>query len=166
MKTKILVSLLIAIIAVGGIGNVSAIYDADAPWSGTVKWTIPSDTSFTVSLAGGTGTIDFNATSTTQVRIEPVNQDNSSNIPIINITNTGNQALNFNMSVPEGCPSWAVLRIGNTSTFGSSTVVNKTGHIVGTAVTAGSNQSVYMWTNVTSATSGVTSKTAYINSSV
>lgn len=166
MNTKILVAFLIGVIVIGGISNAAAAHDADTPWSGTVKWTIPSDTSFTVSLAAGATTIDFNTTSTTQVRIEPAGQDNSSAIPIINITNTGNQALDFNMSVPEGCPSWAVLRIGNSTAFGSSTVVNKTGHIVGTAVAAGTNQSVYMWTNVTSATSGVTSKTAYINSSV
>ena len=165
MNTKLIVSLLIGIIAIGGVGNIVSASDADTPWSGTVKWTIPSDTSFTVTLAGGADTIDFNASGTTDVRVEPAGQDNSTSTAIIVITNTGNQALNFNMSVPEGCPSWAVLRIGNTTTFGDSTVVNKTGHIVGTAIAAAGTQDVYMWTNVTSAPIGMVSKTAYINSS-
>jgi len=165
MKTKTIVCMLLVVISLGVLFGTAAAYDADTPWTGTVKWTIPSDTTFTVTLAGSEGGINFTHTAQTETLLEPSSQVAASSTPIINISNTGNVAQNFNISVPEGVPSWAVFRVGNTSANASSTIVNKTGHIVGTSVAAGTFQDVYCWSNVTSAPGGTFSKTAYINSS-
>ena len=166
MNTKILVSLLIGVIVLGAIGNVAA-YTASSPWSGTIKWDIPSDTSFTVHFSGVTASIDFNASGLNATMIEPVGQDDGNSEPVIMINNTGNQNLNFNFSIPEGIPSWVtMLNMSNSNTHLGSSEVNKTGVDIETSVAQGTSTQLYLWSNVTSAPEGVTEKTAYINSSI
>ena len=166
MNTKILAALLVGIIAIGGISNVVA-YDADTPWSGTVKWTIPSDTSFTVTLAGGAATIDFNATGQNDTMIEPVGQDDGASTPIAVILNTGNQNLDFNFSIPVGRPSWVtMLNMSSSNTHLGSSAINKTGVNIATSVAADASANMYLWSNVTEGPQGVTEKTAYINSTI
>lgn len=166
MNTKIVVALLIGVIAIGGIPNVVA-YDADTPWSGTVKWTIPSDTSFTVHFSGVVASIDFNMTGQNATMQEPVGQDDGANEPVLMINNTGNQNLNFNFSIPSGIPNWVtMLNMSNSQTHASSSAVNKTGVDIETSVAQGSSTQLFLWTNVTEAPQGTTEKTAYINSSV
>ena len=166
MNTKIIVSLLIGIIAIGGIANVAA-SDADTPWSGTVKWDIPSDTSFTIHFSGVTSSIDFNATGQNDTMIEPVGQDDGASEPVVMINNTGNQDLTFNFSIPAGAPSWVtMLNMSNSNTYLGSSEVNTTGVDIETSVGQGTSTQLYLWSNVTLAPSGVTEKTAYINSSI
>ena len=167
MNTKIVVAMLIGIIAIGGIGNVAAVYDADTPWSGTVKWDVPSDTSFTVHFSGVTASIDFNMSGQNGTMQEPVGQDDGASEPVVMINNTGNQNLDFNFSIPEGIPSWVtMLNMSNSNTFLGSSEVNTSGVDIETSVAQGTSTQLYLWTNVTEAPQGVTSKTAYINSSV
>ena len=166
MNTKIIVAMLIGIIAIGGISNVAAT-DADTPWSGTVKWTIPSDTSFSVHFSGVVSSIDFNATGQNDTMIEPVGQNDTASEPVIMINNTGNQNLDFNFSIPSGIPSWVtMLNMSNSNTHYGSSEVNTTGIDIETSVAQGTSTQLYLWSNVTEAPQGVTEKTAYINSSI
>ena len=166
MNAKLIVGLLIATIAIGGISNVVA-YDADTAWSGTVKWTIPSDTSFTVHFSGVTASIDFNATGQNDTMIEPVGQDDGASEPVIMINNTGNQDLTFNFSIPTGAPSWVtMLNMSNSNTHLGSSEVNTTGVDIETSVGQGTSTQLYLWSNVTLGPQGVTEKTAYINTSI
>lgn len=166
MKTKVLVGLLIGMIAMGAIGNVVA-YDADTPWSGTVKWTIPGDTSFSVHFSGVVASIDFNATGQNDTMMEPVGQDDGGSEPVVMINNTGNVDLTFNFSIPEGRPSWVtMLNMSNSNTHLGSSEVNKTGVNIETSVAQSTSTQLYLWSNITEAPQGVTEKTAYINSSI
>ena len=135
-------------------------------WTGTIKWDIPSDTSFTVSLAGGADTIDFNASGQNDTMIEPIGQNSEESTPIAVILNTGNQNLNFSVIIPQGRPNWVtMLNMSNSNTYLSSHAINKTSVNIETSVSAGNNANMYLWSNVTLAPQGIVEKTIYINSS-
>lgn len=166
MMNKILV-LFVAVLLLCGVGLVQA-YDADTPYTNTVKWIIPSDTTFTVTLAGGESTIDFDTGVTGQTvdLVEPDSQVAASNTPIINISNDGNLALNFTCNLTAAKPSWATIKVGNTSTHGDATEFDTTAQLVEKNIAAGTYSDMYLWTNLTSATQGTTERTLQINSEI
>ena len=99
--------------------------------------------------------------------IEPVGQDDGASEPVVMINNTGNQDLTFNFSIPTGAPSWVtMLNMSNSNTHLGSSEVNTTGVDIETSVGQGTSTQLYLWSNVTLAPSGVTEKTAYINTSI
>ena len=166
MNKKIVVAMLIGMITLGAISNVAA-YDVSTPWSGTVKWTIPSDTTFTVTFSGAVLSIDFNASAQNETMIEPFGQDDGASTPVVVIDNSGNLDMDFNFSIPSGIPNWVtMLNMSNSNTHAGSSAVNKTGVNIETSVAAESSTQLYLWSNITEAPSGVTEKTAYINCSI
>lgn len=136
-------------------------YDQSTPYSATMKWIVPSDTTFTVSLCGAETTIDFdtNLTSSTQVQVEPDCQNAPAGIPIMNITNSGNINMNFTCNLTAPSPSWAYLYVNNNSNFLTAKIVNVTAVTIANGVATSGTSLVYVWTNVTNAVQGTTTKT-------
>lgn len=166
MKTKLIVGLLITIVVCGA-GVVGA-YDASSPWSGTVRWLVPEDTTFSVLWAAGESTIDFDdsLTSKTQSGVQPDGQDNTTNTPILNVTNDGNVVLNITCNLNATKPAWAVLKVNNETSYAAATVfdTNATRAIVNATLAVGDTTDLYLWTDVTNADSGTTTRYLWINS--
>lgn len=168
MKTKMEVGLIIAIVVMCGIGVVNA-YDASNSWTGTVNWIVPNDTTFTVSWPSGETTIDFddNLTSDTQTGVEPDGQSNTTSTPIINVTNGGNVVLNItcHLSINASKPAWAVIKVSNTTSYSGATSFDTTAVVINETLAIGGTSDVYIWTDVTSATAGTTTRWLFVNSS-
>ena len=161
MIRKELITVLIVAIIMGGLGNVIA-YDADNPWTGTVLWSIPGDTSFTVTFAGTETQVNFTASSATENLIEPSGQDASSNTPIITIENTGNTNLNFSCNLTSAKPSWATIKVSNQSDHTTATEFDTTLVLINESVPAGQSTPMYLWSNITNADAGDTTRTLMI----
>jgi len=166
MKNKILVAGLIVAMVLGAVGSAAAVYDASTPWTGTVKWIVPSDTAFSITFAGGESTIDFdnNLTSQTQSGVQPDSQNNATSTPIITITNDGNLNLNFTCNLTATKPDWAVIKQNNETSYTGATTFDTTAVVVNASVPASQSTSMYIWTDVTSAPAGTTERTLQINS--
>jgi len=161
---KISAIVISAIVVISGIASTTIAYDADNPWTGTVLWSIPSDTSFTVTFAGTETQINFTASSKTQNLIEPDGQDAANNTPIITIENIGNTILTFTCELTSSKPSWATIKVSNQSDHTTATEFDTAGQAFALNITPGSSTPMYLWTNITNATSGDTTRTLRIDS--
>jgi len=166
MIRKVLITALIAAIVIGGLGMSVNGYDADNPWTGTVLWSIPSDTSFTVTFAGTQTQINFTASDKTQSLIEPDGQSASSSTPIITIENTGNTNLNFSCNLTSAKPSWATIKVSNQSDHTTATEFDTSLVLINESVPAGSSTPMYLWSNITNADAGDTTRTLMIVSEI
>jgi len=165
VKNKIIVGLVIAVI-VSGLGGIVSAYDAGTPWTGTVRWIVPSDTSFSIVFAGAETQVDFddNLTAQTQSGVQPDSQNNATSTPIIVVSNDGNQALNFTCNLTAAKPTWAVIKVNNETSYTGATSFDTSAVTVNASVAIGNDTDMYLWTDVTSATQGTTSRTLQINS--
>ena len=160
---KITAIVISAIVVVSGIVSTAIAYDANNPWTGTVLWSIPSDTSFTVTFAGSQTQVNFTASSATQSLIEPDGQDAANNTPIITIENTGNTNLLFFCNLTASKPSWATIKVSNQSDHTTATEFNTTEvAIVSDYISPGQSTPMYLWSNITNATPGDTTRTLRI----
>lgn len=141
-------------------------FDADTPYTVTMQWIIPSDTTFTVALAGAETTIDFddNVADKDSKEVEPDSQVAGSSTPIAVITNAGNQNLNFSANLTATKPSFAVLMLSNTNSVSGATTFDTTAVTIEDNVAAAGTADLYIWTNLTNAEAGTTSRTFQINS--
>jgi len=152
---------LIVAIVMSGLGTTMA-YDADNPWTGTVLWSIPADTSFTVTFAGSQTQVNFTASSATETFLEPDGQDATNNTPILTIENTGNTALDFYINLTSSPPTWAELRGDATPNASNALLIGTSGFAI--EVNPGNSTPLYLWTNITNATAGDTTRTLMISS--
>lgn len=162
---KILVSLIVAAIVVSGVGTAIA-YDASNPWTGTVLWSIPSDTSFTITFAGAQTQVNFSASSANATNLEPTGQDAANNTPIIYVENTGNTALNFTTNLTAAKPTWATIKVSNETDNTTATEFDTAKVVVNASAPVGANTTMYLWTNISSGTSGDTTRTLGIYSEI
>lgn len=141
-------------------------YDSGTPYTVTLKWIVPTDTTFSISLAGAESTIDFDdgLTSDSINWAQPDSQDNSTSTPIINITNDGNVPQNFSCNLTASIPTWAVLAVSNNASSADTTGFDTTGVLVSSNVSSGDSTSLYLWTNITNADVGTTERTFQITS--
>lgn len=147
-------------------GFVSA-YSSSSPYTVTMKWIVPQDTSFTVTLAGAETSIDFdtNIVNSSSKLVQPDSQNSVGSVPIAVVVNTGNLNLNFKVSLNATKPSWATLMADSDNNVAGSYVVTDTTEVVfATGIASGSNSSLYLWTNLTNAVAGTTERTFKINS--
>lgn len=165
MKTKLIVGILIAIVVCGT--GIAGAFDASNPWSGTVRWIVPSDTTFSITWASGESTVDFddNLTSQTQSGIQPDGQNNATSTPIIEINNDGNLVLNFTCYLNASKPAWGVLKVKNTTDYATATSFDTTEVVVNATIQVGESTDMYIWTDITSASAGTTTRYLWINSS-
>jgi hypothetical protein len=141
-------------------------YDSGTPYTVTVNYIVPSDTSFTVTLAGAETTIDFNPATKDSANVEPDSQVAASSIPIATITNTGNLNQNFSVQLTTAQVAWAVVSVSNYNNYAtpitlSAVAQSPTGW---TAIAADASTYSYMKATFTDAPSGTTSKTLQVNS--
>ncbi len=141
-------------------------FDANTPYTVMMNWIIPSDTTFTVALAGAETSIDFddNVVDKDSDNVEPDSQNASTSVPIAVITNAGNQNLNFTANLTATKPSFAILIVGNTNVLSAGTIFDTTAVTIEDNVVAAGTADLYIWTNLTDADAGTTSRTFQINS--
>jgi len=163
---KISAIVISAIVVIAGIASTAIAYDADNSWVGTVLWSIPSDTSFTVTFAGSQTQINFTASSKTQSLIEPDGQDAANNTPIITIENTGNTNLQFYCMLTSDKPSWATIKVSDESDHTTAVEFNTLLAIINTSVPAGQSTPMYLWSNITNAVAGDTTRELEIGSEI
>lgn len=159
MKGKAIAILMTTLVLFTGIASA---YDEASPYTITLRWIIPEDTTFTVEIRGGGATIDFNPASKTETFVEPDNQDDSQELSILNVTNAGNLALSFYHNATT--PIWANLTVSKTNESSAGVTLKDTQVVLNLSVAIGNHIDVYMWTNVTEAVSGTTEGTYQINS--
>lgn len=152
----------ISIICLLMLGGVFAL-DANNPYTVTLQWIVPSDTTFTVELAGSESTIDFNPSGKTENYIEPDGQDASGSTPIATITNAGNVNMNFTNNLTASKPAWATLMVSNTNDETASTSFDTTAVLIEADVVAAGTSDVYLWSNISDGDAGTTQRTYQIN---
>lgn len=143
-------------------------YDVDDPYTVTLQWIVPSDTSFSVALCGAESSVDFdtNLTAVTKNEVQPDCQNAGAGTPMMTITNDGNLDLNFTTALTAAKPSWAVLKVNELSVYGSATTFDTTQVLINGSVGASESTDVYFWTDLTNAPAGTTSRTLQVNSSI
>lgn len=144
----------------------SMAYDAGTPYTVTLNYIVPSDTSFTVTLALSETTIDFNPATKDSQNVQPDSQNAPASTPIATITNTGNLNQNFSVNLTATQASWVTVNVSNFNDYAthvllSSIAQSPTGW---TNVAASSNVFAYMTANFTNAVQGTTPRTLQINS--
>jgi len=160
---KISAIVVVAMIVISGIASTAMAYDTNNPWTGTVVWSIPADTSFTVTFAGSQTQINFTASGKNDTLIEPDGQNASSSTPIITIENTGNTKLLFYCNLTSSKPSWATIKVSNLSDHTTATEFDTTEvAIVSDFISPGQSTPMYLWSNITNADVGDTTRTLRI----
>ena len=139
--------------------------DADTPYTVTMNFIIPSDTTFSVDLALSETTIDFNPATKDSTEVEPDSQDDAGTVPIAVVTNDGNVNLNFSINLTAAKPSWVQVYASDTNTFASAVAFDTTPleDAGWNTVIPTSSVNVYLWANFTSAAGGTTQRTFQIN---
>lgn len=138
-------------------------YDASNPYTVTLQWDVPTDTTFGVNLAGAEITIDFTCPDATEDLIEPDSQSASGSTPIATVDNDGNVAMDFSCNLTATKPSWAVLIVNDANThIGGNTFDTAAVEFADNIAISGSTD-MYIWTNITSAALGNTQRTIQIN---
>ena len=97
-------------------------YDQNNPATYTVKYIIPSSTTFAVTLCGSQTEMDFNATNGSSKLVEPNCQIKANDTPWANITNQGNLNLNFSTNVTTTY-SWVEQYIASNSTMADQIMI-------------------------------------------
>lgn len=144
------------------IPSVSA-YDSSSPYTVTLDWDVPSDTTFSVALAGAEPDITFTCTAATEDLVEPDSQSASGSTPIAVIDNDGNVAMDFSCNLTAAKPSWAVLIVNDVNTHIGGDTFDTTAVEFGDNIAIAGSSDMYLWSNVTSAALGNTAKTIQIN---
>lgn len=138
-----------------------AAYDAGVPYTITMKWIIPSDTTFSVAPCGAETSIDFddNAVNSTDAGVEPDCQDASVPTPMFVITNDGNLNLNFSCCLSATKPAWSTLYVSNDSNYAAATTFDTANVTIADNVASAATADVFIWTDYASATAGTTERT-------
>jgi len=162
MKNLTLGFLVLAVLA----SSLVLAYDASTPYTVTMKWIVPEDSSFTVELCGAETTIDFDTalTSDTVAWAQPNCQDNATSTAMYTITNTGNIALNFTNNLTAAKPAWATLYVNNDTIAADAVEFDTDAVIIAGNVAIDATRDIYLWTTITSADTGTTERTYQVNS--
>jgi hypothetical protein len=128
-------------------------YDASNPYTVTLNWIVPSDTTFTVALAGAETTIDFNPTNKSSLQVQADSQADVT--PIITVTNQGNVPANYSAEVTGILPSWVTLKGKNSYNYATAdTLSNSTTTSIKTDVASGNTAEYWLWSDFTDAPQG------------
>ena len=163
---KISAVVISVIVVVSGLASTTVAYDSNNPWTGTVKWSIPADTSFTVTFAGSQTQINFTASGKTDTLIEPDGQNAAAETPIITIENTGNTDLDFRCKLTSSKPSWATIKVSSQNDHTTATEFDTTYTLIYASALPGSSTPMYLWSNVTNAPAGDTTRELEIGSEI
>ena len=123
------------------------------------------DTSFTISFAGAETTIDFDEkiTSKSVTNAEPDSQDANTSIPIIVVNNDGTVYIDISCNLTTTKPTWAILKVSNTSSIGDATEFDTTAIPFATRIPPSSSEDMYLWTTTSNADGGSAGRTLQTN---
>lgn len=144
-------------------------FDASTPYTVQLNLIVPSDTTFTVTLASPSTTIDFSPATLNSKCVEPTNQVNATNIAMVNITNSGNVGTGYSINLTTGAPSWVVIKAATSSAAANCNTGGTAFNTTGLYLSGWNNTqpngiaSVYLFANFTSATGGTTARTFQVN---
>lgn len=161
LTKAVLMVLMIFVVSAPG----ATAYDADTPYTVTMNFIVPSDTTFSVELAGAESTIDFNPATKDTKEVEPDSQDDGGSTPIAVITNDGNLDMNFSINLTAAKPSWVDVYASEGNTFASAEAFDTVELPLAAwndTAPAGTAD-IYLWANFTAAEGGTTERTFQIN---
>lgn len=147
-----------------------------------VRFVVPSDLSFTVTVTAGTYIILFNSSGPTIPDINASNQTSTN--PVLNFTNTGNTNEYFNIKLDYAAPTGVVMKCGpafgswqascecqagGAQAYANSTAccnITTTNVKVNNSATAvGGSQPLWCWANFSSVTAGTYDRNLTSNAS-
>jgi len=140
-------------------------YDADTPYTVTMNFIVPSDTTFSVDLALSETTIDFNPATKNSTEVEPDSQDDAGTVPIAVVTNDGNVNLNFTINLTATKPSWVDVKYSDANTYAGATSFDDSplGDANWNDIIPTGTIDIYLWADFTNAAGGTTQRTFQIN---
>ncbi len=124
---------------------------------------IITDTSFTVTLPEGVTSIWFNATSKTQSNVNGTGQN--STVPLIQITNSGNVALDFFWALNTSTPAGVTLKADTDNDPTGATNITTTATKIVSALGAGNSQNIWHWADFSNAAPMSAARTLSVNTS-
>jgi hypothetical protein len=128
-------------------------YDTSNPYTVTLNWIVPSDTTFTVALAGAETTIDFNPINKSSLEVQADSQADVT--PIVTITNQGNILADYSAEVTGTLPSWVTLKGKNSYDYSTAdTLSNSTNITIQANVEGGDTAEYWLWSDFTEAPKG------------
>jgi hypothetical protein len=156
------ISLLLSLMLVMSFSPFVMAYDSSTPYTVTLNWIVPADTTFTVALAGAETTIDFNPANKSDTAVMPDSQADVT--PIITITNQGNVNANYSAQVTQNKPSWVTLKGYNTYTYGSAVeITNTTTTTIEDSIAPSGTSEYWLWSDFSNAPSGTEVSTFQIS---
>jgi len=123
----------------------------------------PPDTSFTVTLPANTLKARYNANNASHKELAPDNQTDS--IPFMNVTNTGNTNLDFNMSLNASLPNGIELRADTDNNPNGANKINETSFSIYSGLGQGNSFGIWFWSYLTNADEQNTYKNLTISTS-
>ena len=167
-KIRTIMAMLIVLLVANIMTFPVSAYDANSPYTVTVNYIVPNDTTFTVTLAGAESSIDFNPGNRNSTNVEPDSQNAGGSTPIATIVNTGNIPQTFGVNITSAQYAWVAVTLSNSNDYSnpitlSATKQTPTGW---SSISAAASIDAYMKADFTDAPGGTLSKTMEINSSV
>ncbi len=146
-------------------------YDSSAPYTVTINYIVPVDTTFTVTLAAAQIDINFepvkvgNVGASNAQNVEPTNQSAASSIATAEIINAGNVAQTFSMNLTAAQFSYVVVIASNNSDYSNPVTLSDSAQspTEWANVAASGTVALYLQADFTDAPLGTTSKTLQIN---
>ena len=141
--------------------------DADTPYTVTMIWAVPTDTTFSVVICSTATNIVFNASSITETGIEPDCQVASSSIAILNITNDGNTNINMTGFLTTAAPAFVTdLNVSTKNDWSDAQSFNNSPVVLNGTLAAGDSVPLYMKSSILNADVGDTDRLFQINTTV
>jgi len=143
-------------------------YDADNPYTVTLQYIIPIDSSFSVETRSLTAEIKFEFTAKTESNLEPTGQDDGNSLEILNVTNDGNTAIDLyhNTTIPTLGAGTVALCVDTDNTVDGCTNLTDSMVQLTDELAIDGHVDVYMWANAEDASSGIHTGKYQINSTV
>ena len=142
---------------------VAIAYDSGTPYTVTMNFIVPSDTTFTVALAGVEVTIDFNPADKDSAQVEPDSQTNVT--AMVTVTNQGNVGMDYNCDLTVTKPTWVTLKGNNAYNYGTATIFdNGNAYTFALNVTSfGGTADLWLWADFVNASGGTTQRQFRVN---
>ena len=158
---KIMMGALMALVLVG---TAFAVYNENTPYTITLEWIIPSDTTFSVEVAGEADSVDFTPASKNENMTEPDGQNAGTSTAMLVVTNQGNAALDLYHNASS--PAYADVRAGVTNDYYASTDLGAAMVQFSNELALAGTVDIYFWSNITDGTSGTSVHNYQMNATV
>ena len=138
-------------------------YDSGSPYSVTVSWSVPSDTTFSVALASPCAQVNFLPADKDTNEVEAECQDVATGVPILTMTNQGNVNLTFKASLTATMPSYVVLKGKSTGIYAGADTITDGLTTINSSIVAGDTADEYLWADFNTAVGGNGTRTLQVS---